>query len=228
MPAAAAAAMRVDSGETVRAIEWLKHITNFSGAGALDYLDGLISSNNILSIYRRMFGSVYRASTAPTCGRDGYYTGHTPREAEFLRLIAKHYFPLPEDIGWEDQGDHYDEIPITPLQGEAWCGCGYLQFEELNSCYYVAFCILHGGDYWEHAVERYNLDPSVRAPHGNVDFDLFKKLCQEEQTPLRHLPLALELMYYETGNEWLDSTFCQGTHSYPWDRFRNPETFARA
>ena len=215
MIAGAAAVKRIDPGEAARAIEWLKQTLDFTGEGALDYLDQLLSSSNILKVYQQMFPSLYGASTATTCGRDAHYTGHSPKEGEFLKIISRHYFTLPDDEGWQENEDHYDAIPVTPLQGDSWC-CSDVEFDNLHACYYVSLCLFGGMEYWEHAVERYALGEDFAAPAGDIDFDSFAALCRAERSPLQHLPVAIDMMQYNTGNEWLDASFCSGVPSLPW------------
>ena len=148
---------RVDPGEVLRAIEWLKHARSHSAGEALEYLEQLRSSGAILDCYRRMFPSLWTTSTAPTSGWDERYPAHSPREGEFLRIIAGRYFHMPDDMGWSDDEQHFDTIPVTPMQGDAWC-CGDFEFNELRACYYVSLSLFGSADFWESCAERYHLE----------------------------------------------------------------------
>ena len=205
----------IDAGEVLRSIEWLSHARDHSATAALDYLEQLRSSTAILDAYRRMFPALWACSAAPTSGYDDKYPAHSPREAEFLRIISRHYFYLPEDDGWVDEEQHYDSIPVTPMQGDSWC-CGDFEIDNLRACFHVSIGLFGGTDYWEHVAARYQLDPAQHKPVVEIDYGLFKRLCQAEPTALKHLPLALDLMHYETGNVWLDNSFCQPQTYYAW------------
>lgn len=204
----------LDPGEALRAIEWLTHARDHSGEAAIGYLEQLRCSTAILEAYRRMFPALWACSAAPTSGYDDKYTAHSPREAEFLRLISAHYFDLPEDDGYDNEEQHYDSIPITPMQGDAWC-CGDYDLENLRACFHVSFGLFGGDEYWQHVAERYELDPEKK-PLGNVDFERFRALCLAEPNALKHLPLAIDLMHYDAGNIYLDHSYCQPPTYFAW------------
>lgn len=207
--------LRIDPGEVLRAVEWLGHARNHSATSALDYLEQLRSSTAILDAYRRMFPALWACSAAPTSGYDDKYPAHSPREGEFLRIMSRHYFYLPEDDGWMDEEQHYDSIPVTPMQGDSWC-CGDFEVDNLRACFHVTIGLNGGTEYWEHVAARYGLDPGEQKPVAEIDYFRYKELCQAEPTALKHLPFALDLMSYDTGNVWLDNSFCQPQTYYPW------------
>ncbi|MFL6284459.1 MAG: hypothetical protein ACJ74Q_15045 [Pyrinomonadaceae bacterium] len=211
----AAARFRVDPGAVLRAVEWLKHARIFSVEGALEYLEQLRSCGSILECYRQMFPALWASSTAPTSGWDEKYPGHTPREGEFLKVISRRYFELPDDMGWEADEQHYDTIPVSPMQGDSWC-CADYTFEELRACYYIPLSLFGGSSYWEECANRYHLDEEGQRPAAEIDFQKFRELCLAERTPLKYLPLALDLMHYETGNIWLDLSFCAPQPVIAW------------
>jgi hypothetical protein len=91
-----------------------------------------------------------------------------------------------------------------------------VEFENLHAAYYVSLSLFGGGEYWEHAAARYELGEDFGSPAGAIDFKKFAELCNAERSPLQHLPLAIEMMHYDTGNEWLDSNYCMGIPSLPW------------
>jgi hypothetical protein len=207
-------------GDVFRAIEWLRHCRRQSteaAEAAIEYLDRLRSSTSILNLYRRMFPALFRASTASMFSSDSRWSEHTAREGEFLRLISRRFFPIPGDdrIDFFDEQQRFETIPVTPLQGDSWC-CSEFELDQLRSCYFISFGLFAAGEYWPYVVERYSLTESDPRPTENVDYNRLRAILKEERTPLKHLVLAVEMIHYETGNIWLDYSFCQPALSLDW------------
>lgn len=162
-----------------------------------------------LGIYREFFKEEYQRSSAP------FFS--TQREHEFYRLVHTRLFPL--FIGEEETIlERLDReptfflpyIPVMGLQQHHWEG-GCFNFWEIELCFQLAQVLGGntgaGGKGWQALAMHYGLHAVAEPapPLAVVGWDLFCHSCKVQDSPLKYLPLAFNMIGYRTGNIWLDS-----------------------
>ena len=172
------------------------------------YAKRLETAIDCLEIYRSAFPQEYARSSSP------YFS--IQREHEFYRLVHTKLFPLSpnEEIDIEqvlerDARYWLPFIPVRGIQQHLWEG-GQFDFWKIELCFRIAQVLGGntgaGGAGWRALSMVYGLDdmPAPRPPLACVGWDLFVHSCNVEDSPLRFLPLAFNLIGYQTGNVWLD------------------------
>ncbi len=161
-----------------------------------------------IEIYRELFPEEYARSSAPHFS--------TQREHEFYRLVHTRLFPLlfnqEVDTLTLLEREPLFFLPFIPLRGiqrHIWGG-GQFHFWEIETVFRLAqvlsFGTGAGGRGWEALRLAYGLDDELKPapPLAAVGWSLFRYSCAVEESPLRFLPYAFELITYKTGNPWLD------------------------
>lgn len=157
------------------------------------------------NLYRQIFPRDYARSPAAPFS--------IAREHEFYRLVNAQCFPLLVDVDEETDLLTYLEreprfflpfIPIRGMQKHHW-QAGRYDFDSLDLPYQLAMLLSTGDGQpvtikGESPVEL----PPVAPPLAVVGWSLFKHSCRVSESPLQYLPLAFNLINYQTGNIWLD------------------------
>lgn len=132
------------------------------------------------------------------------------------------YFPFPVHEDYfidcacelrETGGLEWLQIPIHSLNDfEAWDG-----FEEWPTAYQLAWLLNRPPDVnlydrdeeanWKHFSEKVGLPPKMR-PKGRVDSFICAQFFEASRSPLKHLPMAIQMMEYSTGVIFFDFS-CQ-------------------
>lgn len=162
-------------------------------------------------LYRELFPREYAASQAPHFS--------IQREHEFYRLVNNKLFPLC--VAYDDERraseigaliDHdprffLPAIPITGTQQHDWVN-GCCGFANIQTVFKLALALIRheGPRGWDALCVFLGVphDPPPAPPLAAVGWTLFKYSCEVEESPLRFLPLAFELVTYKTGCVWLD------------------------
>jgi hypothetical protein len=185
------------------------------------------SALNCMAIYRQVLPDHYARSTAPLYS--------TQREHEFYRLIddRENFFPLevhPEvPLDALLQADPHAHIPFIPVSGKqkfAWQP-GLFDLEEIPIPFQLAVTlgwVAKDNQAWETLVELYDLDrlndfegiETPAPPLAAVGWTQFVYNCKVENTPLKWLPLAFDMISYKTGNVWLDLPTGVGSVGFEW------------
>ena len=158
-----------------------------------------------MNIYRHAFVEEYRRSASPPFSLQ--------REHELYLLIHRKLFPLTigEDFDLEAHIEHQPQfflpvIPVRGLQRHNWIEDD-LDFERIGPAFALAISFSHHLEgAWERMVQLYDLTdcPAPMPPLGAVGWTLFVYSCKVEDSPLRWLPCAFDMIVYGTGNPWLD------------------------
>lgn len=153
----------------------------------------------VCELYRQVFPREYDASASPPFS--------TQREQEFYALVERRLFPLRMSEG-ASLATHVGRepnffLPFIPVRGQQphnWAeGC--CPFEKLETVFKLALVLsgmMPGG--WRSL----GLKRGPSAITGAVGWSLFVYSCAVEETPLRALPLAINMVSHKTGNPWLD------------------------
>ncbi|HEX8177821.1 MAG TPA: hypothetical protein VF543_22220 [Pyrinomonadaceae bacterium] len=162
----------------------------------------------VISMYREFFPDEYARSGAP------YFS--TEREHEFYRLVNLKLFPLllseEADLETHIRNEPNFFLPFIPMkcaQKHNWA-LGPLEFEDVEIEYRLALafsaCAFSGTSMWELMKQAYDLNgmPEPAPPLGVVGWQLFDYSCSIEDSPIRFLPAAFNMVSYKTGNHWLD------------------------
>ena len=162
----------------------------------------------VTGLYRELFPEEYEASAAPPFS--------TQREHEFYRLVESRLFPLllSESVDLETHLRREPNffLPFIPMRGtqkHIWMG-GCFHFQEIGSAHKVAQVLSWytgaGGRGWMALKHYFGLEgvPEPAAPVAAVGWSLFAYSCAVEESPLKHLPRAFDMIAYKTGNPWLD------------------------
>ncbi|HEX8708846.1 MAG TPA: hypothetical protein VF723_11430 [Pyrinomonadaceae bacterium] len=175
----------------------------------------------VLSIYREIFPEEWRRSGSPAFS--------TQREHEFYRLVHAKLFPLllSEDTDLETHMRREPNffLPFIPMRGtqrHTWAD-GRFDFREIEIEFKLAQVLSGytgaGGPGWQALRLMYGIE-GVEAPApplGSVGWQLFTYSCAVEETPLKYLPLAFNMISYRTGNPWLDLPQI-GYAGFDWSR----------
>lgn len=162
----------------------------------------------VTGLYREFFPEEYEHSAAPAFS--------TQREHEFYRLVEGRLFPLllSEDVDLETHMRREPNffLPFIPMRGtqkHMWMG-GCFNFQEIGTAHKVAQVLSWytgaGGRGWMALKHFFGLSevPDPAPPVAAVGWSLFAYSCAVEDSPLKDLPRAFDMIAYKTGNPWLD------------------------
>ncbi|MBD2772557.1 hypothetical protein [Iningainema tapete] len=189
---------------------------------AVDYLENRFNSYRLLALYQHLFPVEFKHSTAAPYPEDlNNPDSHSSLEIEFLYLVNQNLFPISEFQIENAYEERLHQIPLMPM------GCDWIGHEDIESLRFgwqILLPLSTEGRYWLESVEgtdwyEYELGVSWEAiAHPkDIDAQLFKKLSYCAAKPLEFMPLALQLLDYESNNIWLDSCATNEPEiSLPW------------
>ncbi len=177
-------------------LEHLKCIRFLSSEEAIRRLATMAVTGRILWLYRKCFPREYSRSTASTAipvSRDGE-SGYSAKEQEFMQLVDRHLFPLP-DFFFEDA--RFDGVPIYP-QGADW----EEESENIRLPIRAAMMLFmeDSSPDWQEW-----LPPGLRPRLGALNWHRFEQRCRKAGGLKRSLPLLVRFVSHNTGNLWLDA-----------------------
>lgn len=177
------------------ALAQLKRIRFLSAHEAIEQLANLVNTGQILWLYRKYFPREYSRSSASAeipVSRDGE-SGYSAKEQEFMMLVDRHLFPLP-DLFFED--GRFNMIPIYPQ------GVDYEDAESLKLPIRAAMMLFmdEPSPDWEAW-----LPPNLRPRRGALDWRKFERRCRQAGGLKAHLPLLIRFVSHDTGNLWFDA-----------------------
>jgi hypothetical protein len=145
-----------------------------------------------MGLYRDLFPREYEASGSPPFS--------TQCEHEFYRLVKERLFPLDLEMVEDDPEFFWPFIPVRGTQQHDWIN-GCCSFEDLQTVFKLVL-VLGGQETgrWRDLGLRCAPAPPLEA----LGWTHFIYSCAVDVTPLRYLPLAFNLVFYKTGNYWLD------------------------
>lgn len=192
---------------------------------AQEFVSLVHSSSQYLGLYQHYFpNDWYRAmqhngkrSLIPL--PDNAYTS---LELQFLRLVSKHFFPIPDYVLDDPCGENRCySVPIEPYGlggifedgGDAildmdlgWQLLLYLT-GELGQGFFDGIDL-------EDASEIFQLEIVA----GRVSRTMLCEQCRKQTGPLAHLGLALAMLDHDTGIAWLDATYDMPIEDASWER----------
>jgi len=138
--------------------------------------------------------------------------GYTIFEMQFLHLVEKHLFPIPEYV-FEDpvEGSRCFGVPIEPYGL-----CSLYEYgdpseviEEMDLGWQLLLYLLHQIPYeyfdgmFDPPTDRI-FDLAIAGEGYNLE--TLQKRCEEREGPLAFLYLAIAMLEHDTGTAWLDAT----------------------
>ncbi|MCP9496558.1 MAG: hypothetical protein MSG64_19115 [Pyrinomonadaceae bacterium MAG19_C2-C3] len=198
----------------IDSIEWLAGHIKPQTEDESSYLSRIKESLPVLNLYREFFPQDWARSVKSPFGTSKDSAYYSEREVEFFHLVDERVVPLSIDwyLDWEER------CPFVPVMSA--CDWDYYhgaEFTNFTHAFQLAFALNRVDDgsvfswYCEHRAldtERFVLlgkhDDYTRRQERRRDYPLFKELCKVGDTPLQHLPLAIEITCYDTGNLLFD------------------------
>ncbi|MDQ2806414.1 MAG: hypothetical protein M3Z04_05780 [Chloroflexota bacterium] len=166
---------------------------------ALTHLAEHRERTQLLQLYHALFPAQWTASTSaltPTPGRVW-----SPREWEFLELLQTDCFPL--DLPWlATVSERPSAVPIHDLMND-WRAA---PLEDDRPGWQFLWVLSGAAPF----AARLLPDPTLHKPlaaaaHGPpIEYEVVAAACRQIGGPLVALPAALDLIYGETDNSWLD------------------------
>ncbi len=188
-------------------VSQLKRIRFLSAGEALLRLNTLSETSRILWLYRKYFPREYARSTASALvpvTPDGD-CGYSEREKEFLELVDKRLFPMP-DLFFDET--RFDMIPIYP-QGVDWDE--ELEYLRLSLRAGMELLQEEESPFWEQW-----LPANLRPKPGEHDWKKFEQVCRRVGGSATRLPLLIDLVSHNTGTLWLDAYWESGVEGFTW------------
>ncbi len=189
------------------ALTQLKRIRFLSAQDAIEQLANLANTGQILWLYRKHFPREYSRSTASAeipHSRDGE-SGYSAKEQEFMTLVDRHLFPLP-DFFFDDA--RFNVIPIYPQ------GVDYEEDPEyLKLAIRAAMTLFldEPSPDWQEWLPR-KLQPQL----GALDWRRFERQCRKAGGRKSRLPLLLQFVSHNTGNLWFDADMEWAIQDFAW------------
>lgn len=193
---------------------------------AREFLELVQSVTNYLDLFQHYFPQEYAASMtqveggmAPLFPLRGQ--GYSAHEVRFLTLVNDRLFPLPLDWMIDDASDEtrwYTSIPIQPLNE---LDMVEEYFDELRLGWQLLYYLdqrIEAGFFDEERIpnEDQHIFTHPREP-GQVHRQLFDHYCGKQKAPLSSFSLAMEMLWFDTGCGWLD-TSSEASEDVRWNR----------
>jgi hypothetical protein len=170
-------------------------------------------------LYRKLFPKEWKKSQA-SFEQSGYNECHTERELEFIELVSKSYFPLCTWLDWSDF--RFDHIPIETVN-HAFC-CDEIEWQDFRPCLQFAVSAFlwratdPGDENWRNMLAHFKV-PVKSLPAISRSTPHFARLNAGRQNPkIRRFIHLIEFIYHDTGNPFIDTTYCQPVDLYEWTR----------
>lgn len=128
------------------------------------------------------------------------------REHEFYRLVSNQLFPLDMSPVLHHRDWMYPVIPVRCHQPHDWINRDY-DFDELESSWQLLHALfdVDGYGFWRRLAIQNGLPVSPAPLHPRqVNAQVFTERCVYEDSPLKHLSVAVLMQCYSTNNAWLD------------------------
>ncbi len=187
-------------------------------SGAVGYIASELERERLYGLYRKIFPKQWRASKA-SFRESGYNECHTEREIEFIELINEHYFPLCSWLDWSDF--RFDHIPIEPVNYD-FC-CDEYEWQHFRPCLQFAICAFLWTDTdeqhenWTEMMASYNVEYKSLPPIENSmpPLSALSEACDNPK--IRRFIHLIEFIFHDSGNPFIDTTYCQPLELYEWN-----------
>ena len=201
--------------ETVSYLRWKAGCNTLSDA--ICYVASELERERFYALYRKLFPKEWKKSRA-SFKRTGYNECHTERELEFIELVSDRYFPLCTWLDWSDF--RFDHIPIEPVNYD-FC-CDEYEWREFRPC--LQFAVLAflwrdtdpADENWRDMLASFNVEHKLLPPisQSTPPFAVLDK--GRENPKIRRFLHLIEFIYHDTGNPFIDTTYCQPVDLYEW------------
>lgn len=198
----------------LRSLEYLGFkARSHNAAAACDSISRVVLEQQKHALFKELFPQEWQKSRA-SFYRAGRYTKYSERANELFDLVNEKCFPL---LGlWHDDPEaEFERFAIPPLNLDL-C-CEEIYYDDLRISYAAGLLFYFREDeLWEFVSDKLGVSatdfPEIKNdPHPNV----WKRQRASGTTAYSEL---LRLIDHCTGNPWLDSTHCQYSDWYDWDK----------
>ncbi len=205
-PNLSSATLTPQSINVLGSIEWLVGRLDANPCGSESFLQRSLEAIHILALYQEFFPLEWQESKTSAFGQSHECPLYSEREVEFFKLVDEQVVPICLD--WLFDVGCEERMPFIPLYpADDW---DYYQDHDLSQFSHAIQLGLAlnrddgGHTFWWYCQHR-TLSPEIPDPiEGKLDWELFKEVTAVGDTPLKHLPLAVEITCYGTGNVLLD------------------------
>ena len=184
---------------------------------AISYVASELERERLYTLYRQLFPKEWKKS-GTSFRRSADNEFHTERELEFIELVSKNYFPLCTWLDWSDF--QFDHIPIETVNYD-FC-CDEIEWQEFRPCLQFALIAFlwrdtdPGDENWRDMLAEFKV-PFEKLPPINRATPPFHILnAGREQPKIRRFLHLIEFIYHDTGNPFIDTTYCQPVELYEW------------
>ncbi len=214
-PAMSATLAAQPFGERVqRSIAYLDfRVRGANAVAACESIERLVASQHKYQLFQDIFPDQWRASRT-SLYKAGIYRNYSERANELFELINDKCFPLFS--GWNDDPEaEFEKFTIFSLNFDLCCDEIYYEDSRVS---YLAGLLFYFRDeeLWEFFSAQYGVRaddlPQIKSePHSSI--------WHAKKKPETELYLDLfRLVDHSTGNPWLDTTNCQGSDWFSFDR----------
>lgn len=210
--------------KTISYLRWKAACNTLSDA--ICYVASELERERLYGLYRRIFPKEWKRSRA-SFQRTGYNDCHTEREIEFIELINEHYFPLCSWLDWSDF--RFDHIPIESVNYDL-C-CDEYEWQHFRPCLQFAITAFLWRDTdiadenWTDMLASFDVRFKDLPQIERAVAPLFSILDTERDNPkIRRFIHLIEFIYHDSGNPFIDTTYCQPLDLYEWS-LENLEKF---
>ena len=186
---------------------------------AIGYIESEMERERFYALYRRLFPKEWKKSKA-SFKLTGYNEFHTEREFEFIELVSDRYFPLCTWLDWSDF--RFDHIPIEPVNYD-FC-CDEYELQEFRPCLQFGINTFlwrntdEMDENWHDILAGFNVKfedlPLVNRttpPYSILD-------AGRDDPKIQRFLHLIEFMFHDSGNTFVDTTYCQPVELYEWTR----------
>ena len=203
--------------KTVSYLRWKAACHTLSDA--IGYIASELERERLYGLYRKIFPKEWKASGA-SFQRTGYNDCHTEREIEFIELVNENYFPLCSWLDWSDF--RFDHIPVESVNYDL-C-CDEYEWQHFRPCLQFAICAFLWRDTdisdenWTEMLASFEVR-FEDLPQIERATPLFSVLDAERDNPkIRRFIHLIEFIYHDSGNPFIDTTYCQPQDLYEWSQ----------
>lgn len=201
--------------KTISYLRWKTACNTISDA--IGYIESELERERFYALYRTLFPKEWKKSRA-SFKRTNFNEFHTEREFEFIELISERYFPLCTWLDWSDF--RFDHIPIEPVNYD-FC-CDEFEWEEFRPCLQFAVAAFLWGDTdtadenWCDMLANFKVSPEDLPPINRRAPPYSILDAGRDDPKIRRFLHLIEFIFHDTGNPFIDTTYCQPVDLYEW------------
>lgn len=207
--------------KTIAYLRWKSACNTLSDA--IEYIASELERERFYVLYRKLFPKELKRSSA-SFEQSSYNECHTERELEFIALVSERYFPLNTWLDWSDF--RFDHIPIETVNYD-FC-CDEYEWREFRPCLQFAVSAFLWRDTdpedenWREMLASFNVRLEALPPISRAPPPFSVLYAGRENPKIRRFLDLIEFIYHDTGNPFIDTTYCQPVDLYEWT-FENLE-----